>query len=176
LESIPDRILEPPIVTGLLLIAAYRDFATRSIPNRVSALLAICGLITRALAGPSALAWALGSGAALFSLLLVAHTRGVLGGGDVKLMAAVACGLALPELYRFIVLTAVAGGILAVIHLSLRCVLKGPPPVYVRPRRPSGWLRVLTVERWRVARRGPLPYGIAIACGGIVVVGSRFPW
>ncbi len=163
-------------MSGLLLLAAYRDFATRSIPNRVSALIAACGLITRALAGPYLLAWALVSATALFLLLLVAYTRGMLGGGDVKLMAAVACGLSLPELYRFVVLTAVAGGVLAVIHLSLRRVLKNPRPVGPRSGRPSGWRRVLAAERWRIARRGPLPYGVAIACGGIVVLGSRFPW
>ena len=30
--------------------------------------------------------------------------------------------------------------------------------------------RVWAAERWRILRRAPLPYGLAIACGGIWTV------
>ncbi len=160
----------------LLLFAAYRDIATRAIPNRVSVLLTACGLLSRALTGPSAVAWSATAGMLVFLVLLVAHARGALGGGDVKLMAAVACGLSLPELYRFIVLTAVAGAILAAVHLALRRALRGLAPHRPPSGGTSGWRRVLAAERWRIARQGPLPYGVAIACGGIATLGSRFPW
>jgi hypothetical protein len=32
---------------------------------------------------------------------------------------------------------------------------------------------VLSAERWRIARHGSLPYGVAIACGGIWVIVSQ---
>jgi Flp pilus assembly protein protease CpaA len=31
-------------------------------------------------------------------------------------------------------------------------------------------LRVAAIERWRIRRRGPVPYGVAIAIGGAFVV------
>ena len=160
----------------LLLLAAYHDVATRSIPNRLSVMLVACGLASSGGTGPSAVVVSVVASILLFCLLLVAHARSLLGGGDVKLMAAMGCGLSLPELYRFIMLTAVAGGVLAGIHLSLRHVVKWTGPTKVRTRPTFGLLRVVAAERWRIARRGSLPYGVAIACGGIAVVGPRFPW
>jgi prepilin peptidase CpaA len=160
----------------LLLIAAYRDVLTRSIPDSVSIILAVFGVTGRVLIGPSALAVSIVAGISLFLLLLLAHGRGMLGGGDVKLMAAVACGLSLPELYRFILVTGVSGGVLAGIHLWLRHMLKDFAPMKPPVRGTFGLYRVLAAERWRIARRGPLPYGVAIACGGIAVLGQRLPW
>jgi prepilin peptidase CpaA len=29
------------------------------------------------------------------------------------------------------------------------------------------FVRIYGVERWRIRRRGPLPYGVAIAAGGV---------
>ena len=133
--------LDPIFVTVLLLLAAYHDVATRSIPNRLSVMLVACGLASQAATGPSAVVVSVVASILLFCLLLVAHARSLLGGGDVKLMAAMGCGLSLPELYRFIMLTAVAGGVLAGIHLSLRHVVKWTGPTKVRTRPTFGLLR-----------------------------------
>jgi len=165
--------IESAVGTALLLTAAYRDLVTRTIPDRVSILLAACGLLTRALLGPQAVLISAAAAIALFALLLLAHARGMLGGGDVKLMAALACGLSLPELYRFIFVTGISGGVLAGIHLTLRRVWKDLAPMKPPSRGTAGLVRVLTAERWRIARRGPLPYGVAIACGGIAALIPR---
>jgi len=169
-------VLESAAGTGLLLAAAYRDVVTRIIPNTIPVLLAACGLVSRAMAGSPAVIQSIAASISLFLLLLIAHSKGVLGGGDVKLMAAVACGLSLPELSRFILFTGVAGGVLAGIHLWLRGVLKDYRPVKPPSRGSAGFYRVLAAERWRIARRGPLPYGVAIACGGIAALGPRLSW
>ena len=87
----------------------------------------------------------------------------MLGGGDVKLMVAMALGLSFAGNVRFFAATALAGGVLALMHLALRYL---PRPALV----PTGSVairRVYAAERWRILRRAPLPYGIAIACGGI---------
>jgi prepilin peptidase CpaA len=165
--------IETVVGTALLLTAAYRDLVTRTIPDWVSILLAACGLLTRVLIGPQAAAVSAIAAVALFALLLLAHSRGALGGGDVKLMAALAFGLSLPELYHFVFVTGICGGVLAGIHLTLRRVWKDLAPMKPPSRGTVGLFRVLTAERWRIARRGPLPYGVAIACGGIAALVPR---
>jgi prepilin peptidase CpaA len=147
----------------LFVCAAWRDLATRTIPNWASLGIAISGIASRGLGGLEAMAWSFGVAVALFAVLVLLHARGWLGGGDVKLLAAAALGLAPALMPRFLLVVALAGGALALAHLMLRRL---PGPV----RLPSGarWLRrVLTIERWRISHHAPLPYGVAIAAGGI---------
>ena len=168
--------LAAAVGTGLFLAAAYRDLATRTIPDKVSILLVLVGLTTRAVIGPTAMLISIAAGIALFLLLLLAHAKGALGGGDVKLMAAAACGLSLPEIYHFILITGITGGVLAAIHLALRRMTKDFRPMKPPSRGTAGLTRILAAERWRISRRGPLPYGIAIAIGGIATMGPRLTW
>lgn len=162
--------LVPLFIAALLLVAAWRDIATRTIPNAICLLIAISGLFDRVLDGPEFAAMSLCAAGILFVILMLAHSRGVLGGGDVKLMAAIACGLKLTAVYPFIAVTALAGGVLAVLHLLLRARLShtrpGKPPV----RGTFVLARVLAAERWRISRRGSLPYGVAIVCGGLAAL------
>jgi prepilin peptidase CpaA len=56
--------------------------------------------------------------------------------------------------------------VLSLLHLLLR---RAPPPARSATRssaRASLARRIVTIERWRIRRKGSLPYGIAIACGG----------
>jgi len=160
----------PLLIALLLLVAAWRDIATRTIPNAVCLIIAISGLFDRALDGPRFAAISLCAGGILFLILMLAHFRGVIGGGDVKLIAAIACGLKLTALYPFVAVTALAGGVLAVCHLLLRAWLS-----HARPEKPPArgalvLARVLAAERWRISRRGSLPYGVAIVCGGLAAL------
>jgi prepilin peptidase CpaA len=161
------------LVIVSLLFAACSDIATRTIPNSVSAIVAVTGLIGRVLNGPSALAASTAASGALFVLLLILHARGLLGGGDVKLIPATAIGFSLPSINHFVFVTVMAGGILAMIHLFVRWALRGRPPVAPPPRGSALLRRVCSTERWRIARHGSLPYGVAIACGGIWVIISQ---
>ena len=64
---------------------------------------------------------------------------------------------------QLLTITALAGGVLALAHLTMRLL---PHPK--RPPAGSSLVRrVYAVERWRNLRRAPLPYGVAIACGGV---------
>jgi prepilin peptidase CpaA len=100
---------------------------------------------------------------------LLVYTRGWIGGGDVKLLVALATGLPLTGVVQLLTITALAGGVLALVHLTMRLL----PYPRLAPAGSSFVRRVYAVERWRHLRRAPLPYGVAIACGGIWTVFSQ---
>ena len=155
-------ILPVILVIGLLALAAWSDLATRTIPDWISAVLALLGLGLRAANGPVAVAASLGIAGVLFFLLAALYARGGIGGGDVKLIAALALGLAPMGATRMLFGIACAGGVLAILYLALR-VLPAPQPAAPG----AGVLhRIVVAERWRGRRRGSLPYAVAIAFGG----------
>jgi len=149
-----------------LVLAALSDVAVRSIPNWLSGVVAAAGLLARATQGWAAIEWTALCAVALFVILLVIYARGGLGGGDVKLLTAVALGLAPWDTYQFIWYTAVSGGVLAAAYLVMRKL----PPVRRLQSRSNLLKRVYAAERWRIRRRGPLPYGVAIAVGGVLTL------
>ncbi|HWL80341.1 MAG TPA: prepilin peptidase [Roseomonas sp.] len=152
----------------LLAVAAWRDVTTRTIPDAASVLLALAGAGFRLWIGPQALLLSLLSAALLFGGLLFLFARGALGGGDVKLMSALALGMAPATVWDFLVLTAAAGGVLGLAYLALSWLL---PAHLARPSTSDGLLaRLGRVEAWRIRRRGPLPYGVAIAFGGAMIL------
>src|SRR4051812_19732869 len=102
------------ILLVLLGVAAWRDVATRAIPNTISLLIVLAGALSRILVGPLALALSAATAMSIFLLLMIAFSRGLLGGGDVKIMTALAVGLSPFESWRFVLVTAIAGGFLAV--------------------------------------------------------------
>lgn len=142
-----------------LCLASLHDIAARTIPNALSLAIAALGLAAHLLAGdaPPALLAALG----VFLLGILAWRCGVMGGGDVKLLAActlLAGPATAPDL---LLAVALAGGVLALVYLGLRPLL-APPAA----RRPASLLaRALRAEAWRIRRGGPLPYAVAIGLG-----------
>ncbi|MCX7384620.1 MAG: A24 family peptidase [Alphaproteobacteria bacterium] len=145
---------------GLLCWAAWTDFAVRLIPNAACAGVAVFGLVHRATAGLEAVLLSSGVALGVFVLLVVMHARGLMGGGDVKLIAAVVLGF------------------VALVHLVSRHLL-GRRPWLLLSSDLSGrgahiWHRVAAIEVWRVRRHGSLPYGVAIASGGawVLLTGS----
>jgi prepilin peptidase CpaA len=147
----------------LLAYAASTDVVSRLIPDQISIALVITGIAGQAVTSPFDLIPSFVIATVLFLVLLLAHARGWIGGGDVKLLVALAIGLSLPQLMRFLFITAMAGGVLAAVHLVMRRLPYPTSP----PVGSSILRRVYAVERWRHLRRAPLPYGLAIACGGI---------
>ena len=152
----------------LLLYVAMMDIATRLIRNEICLALALLG-IARQMGTPMQVAESLIAAAILFLLLLVIYTRGWIGGGDVKLLVALAIGLPLMGVMQLLTITALAGGGLALVHLMMRLL----PYPKLAPAGSSLVRRVYTIERWRNLRHAPLPYGVAIACGGIWTVFSQ---
>src|SRR5262245_58383423 len=152
----------------LLLYVAMTDIATRLIRNEICLALALLGIASQ-FASPMHLTESLIAAAILFLLLLVIYTRGWIGGGDVKLLVALAIGLPLAGVMQLLTVTALVGGVLALVHLMMRLL----PYPRLAPAGSSLAGRVYAVERWRHLRRAPLPYGVAIACGGIWTVFSK---
>jgi prepilin peptidase CpaA len=152
----------------LLLYAAAVDIAIRLIPNGVCLALALLGIASQ-LASPSQVAESLIAAAILFLLLLAAYQRGWMGGGDVKLLVALAVGLPLTGVVQLLAATALVGGVLALVHVMMRLL----PNPRLAPAGSSLLRRVYAVERWRHLRHAPLPYGVAIAYGGIWTILSK---
>lgn len=152
----------------LLLHVATIDIATRLIKNEVCLALALLGIAAQ-LGNPIQVAGSLIAATILFALLLVVYQRNLIGGGDVKLLVALAAGLPLKGVFELLVVTALAGGVLAFVHLMMRLL----PYPKLAPAGSSFVRRVYAIERWRNLRHAPLPYGVAIACGGVLTVLSR---
>jgi prepilin peptidase CpaA len=152
----------------LLVYVATIDIATRLIRNEICLALALLGVAAQ-LASPMQLAQSLLAAAILLLLLFVIYQRGSIGGGDVKLLVALAIGLPLTGVIELLSITALAGGVLALIHVIMRLL----PYPKLAPAGSSLVRRVYAVERWRHLRHAPLPYGVAIACGGIWTVFSQ---
>ncbi len=146
----------PSILLGLLaamlLAAAALDLRSRTIPNGLNlaiALLAIPYWGAVGLALWPDIALQLGVAALVFAAFAGVFALGAMGGGDVKLVAAVALWLPWQGVIVLLVLMSLAGGALT----------------------------LAMVARQRIARReSPLeiPYGVAIAFGGLWLIGQRF--
>lgn len=163
LPAMAMTVIPVGIALGLLAVAAWRDVALRLIPDWISIVLALLGAGTRLASGWLDLAFSAVMALVVFFLLVMAFSRGLLGGGDVKLASALVLWLSPPDCYYFLMVTAMAGGILALLHLALRGI--GPMPALE-----AGGGRVLRVELRRIRAGGPLPYGVAIMAGGYYVL------
>lgn len=152
----------------LLLYVATLDVATRSIRNEMCLALALLGIAGQ-LPNAMQVAESLISAAILFLLLFVLYTRGGIGGGDVKLLTALAIGFPLTGVIQLLTITALAGGVLALMHLMMRYL----PYPRLAPAGSSLARRIYAIERWRHLRHAPLPFGVAIACGGIWTILSE---
>jgi prepilin peptidase CpaA len=131
---------------ALLVWAALSDARDYLIPNKlplaIAALAPVWWLTTSAAALPAILA-----GAAVFVLGFVLFARGMMGGGDVKLMSAIALWAGPALVLPFLFATAIVGGVLSLVML----------PIF-RPRGAGATLAQATV-----------PYGVAISAGGLFV-------
>ena len=136
----------------LLVTAAVIDVRTFTISNRLNlsvALLAPVYWWSVALPLWPGAAIQLAAGAVVFGLLAAAFFVGVMGGGDVKLAAALALWFSPSAILDFLVIMSIAGGLLTLV--------------------------VLVVHRVRKQEGRPeVPYGVAIAIGGLAILTQRF--
>lgn len=151
------------LVAALLVGAGAQDLRSMQIANGFS--LAIAGLFVAwaaiGLVGGQMsledLALSLGCGVAMFGAGAAAFALGALGGGDVKLLAAISLFAGPQRLPGFLIITAIAGGLLGL------AILAGAP---------IGRPAVAGAGTLRARLRGGLPYGPAIAAGGLWVAAS----
>lgn len=139
-------------LAAILIVAAVIDVRTFTISNRLNlavALLAPVYWASVALSPWPGIAVQIAAAATVFALLAAAFYAGMMGGGDVKLAAALA--LWFPPLFtvKFLVLMSLAGGVLTLLLLA--------------------WHRAQKREG-----RPEIPYGVAIAFGGLAILAQRF--
>ena len=152
------------VAMTLLLLTAIGDIAKRMVPNTLSLLLALDGVVLQSIHG-NIVASCLAS-LGVFLAALFCWRAGLMGGGDVKLLAAAAL-LVPPRLVPGLVLAiAFAGGILGLLYVGLRLVVGKPP---VRCSRIL-FRRLLRIEHYRISRGFSLPYASAIAAGAAFVL------
>jgi prepilin peptidase CpaA len=136
----------------ILIVAAVIDVRTFTISNRLNATVALGAplyWLSVGMAPWPGIAIQLAAGAIVFALLAGAVFAGMMGGGDVKLAAALALWLPPVATLKFLMLMAIAGGVLTLAIL-----------VAHRVRRREG--------------RPQIPYGVAIAFGAIAVLAPIF--
>ena len=147
------------IFPALVIVAALKDVTSFTIPNWISLAL-ILAFLPAAFASSlplPGLGVHLGVGLGCLVAGIGMFAVGWIGGGDAKLFAAAGLWLGLDTLVTFLIVTALAGGALAVLLLKLRSNwARGVLPVG------PGW-----VERLREPK-GDAPYGVAIAFGALV--------
>jgi prepilin peptidase CpaA len=149
---------------ALMAVAAAEDFRRLVIPNwLVLALIAVWPLfVVTGTMTLAAVLGALGIAAAIFLVGALLFARRLLGGGDVKLLCAAALWAGPAATPELLLLTAVLGGVLSLLLLSpfgALLSLAGRPSC-----NPPGAAAI-------AGKAGtPVPYAIAIAGAGLVVI------
>ncbi len=140
------------ILAVLLVVAAVIDTRTFTISNKLNATVALLAPVYWLAVGLDpwpGMAIQIGVAIGVFLLFALAFAVGMMGGGDVKLAAALALWFPLGATIKFLVLMSVAGGVLTVL--------------------------VLIAHRLRGREGRPeIPYGVAIAFGGLAILAQRF--
>jgi prepilin peptidase CpaA len=153
---------------SLLVIAAVEDVRERRIANwltlGVAALWPLWVVVS-----PAPVAWlgALALAAAVLAVGFALFARGWLGGGDVKLIAAVSLWAGPEHMLLFALVTSLAGGVLALATLSWQRLL-GPLGLHLQALGLLGGRPAATASE-EPAAPATLPYGVAIAAGGVAV-------
>ena len=139
-----------------LFIAAISDLFTMTIPNRVSIFLLASFAV---LAPVSGLPWAeismsVAAGGLVLAVCFGFFALNIMGGGDVKLLAASAVWFS-PALGAFIVATALWGGVVTLLVLLLRA-------------QANRFAVIETVVPAQILTTKKIPYGVAIGIAGIM--------
>ena len=148
----------------LMIVSGVGDVLSMRIPNRLIIAIAAAFL-------PLALAtgmpmWLLGMNAATALILLAIgfalFSFGLIGGGDAKLMAASGLWLGFPCVLMFILMSALAGGVLAA-AMGLMSIV-----------RMEAGARSARLDNLFAALSPDVPYGFALASGAILT--TPFSW
>jgi prepilin peptidase CpaA len=147
------------VLPGAFAYAAAMDLLTLTIPNPISAALVLAFFPVGAFAGLDAWGFLthVGAGLGMLTVGILLFLPGWCGGGDAKLMAAIALWVGLDNLAAYIAYVALAGGMIATLFSTARAL---PLP------------RLLLGEPWalRLHRQDAgIPYGLALAAGALLV-------
>jgi prepilin peptidase CpaA len=144
----------------LVIVAGTGDVLSRQIPNRLVLLIAICFFPLAWAHGlpPSAMLIHACAGLAVLLAGFALFSFGFMGGGDAKLLAAVAIWFGFAGLPQLLLMTVLAGGLLALAVLAW-----------------SVLSLQAELDEWRFTRRltsarPSVPYGFAIAAGALLSI------
>ena len=145
------------LLFALLLIAAAVEDAVRlRISNITVGLVLLGAIVTAFILGLEPRMW---QNLALLVACLAIGTplfgRGVLGGGDVKLLAATFAWFNFSAAPWLLMAVSLSGGVLALLIIVLRRV---------------NWSDKARQRAILLQRRGPIPYGVAIAAGALITM------
>ncbi len=147
------------IFPGIVAFAGAMDFFTMTIPNRVSIVLVAAFFLLAPFAGLGL--YDIGTHTAAGLLILCATVAmffmGWMGGGDAKLVSAVALWIGFEHLLDYLVLVGLAGGLLGIALLAFRA--RPLPAIAAR----QAWVLRLHDQK------GGIPYGIALSAAGLVI-------
>lgn len=152
-------MLDDPFKYGLLvalaialLFAAFTDLRSRNIANWLNAGIALAAPLFWWASGLSLwpdVALQLGVAAATFAVLAGLFALGAMGGGDVKLLSALALWIAPWAFFQLLIMMSLVGGVLTLVFAGWHLA-----------RRKSG--------------RPAIPYGVAIAMAGLWTLGTSY--
>jgi prepilin peptidase CpaA len=144
--------LLPPLLAALLLVAAWGDIRSRTIPNALNgaiALLAVPWWWATDISLWPGIPIQLAIAATVLLLFGALFAFGAMGGGDVKMLTALAFWLPPIPLLNMLTIMALAGGALTL------CML-------------------ITHKLRKAQDKLEIPYGVAIAFAGLAVFGERY--
>jgi prepilin peptidase CpaA len=163
----PDMVYAVAALLCALIGAAF-DIKSRRVPNFITGPCILLGLILHLLLGGwRQLGLAVAAGLICGVVFLIFHLVGGMGAGDVKLITAVGCIAGLGQVGYLLLLTSLAGGVLAVLFALYKGRLKetltnlGALVLHFQFEgfRPHPELNVSNSQTLR------LPYAVAIAAG-----------
>jgi prepilin peptidase CpaA len=150
------------LLPTLMIVAATTDISSFRIPNWLTGLIAVLFFPMALLTGMPLVefGWHLAAGAILFALGYALFAFGLFGGGDSKLMAAAGLWFGTAQTVPFLVMTGVAGGVLALAVAGWSLFM-------------GFWHYYGTAEGGAIDQqlkkfRPKLPYGVAFAVGAIL--------
>ena len=145
------------IFPGLMFLSASMDFLTMTIPNAISALLALAYFgLAAAFLPPLAVLSDVSCGLTVLAITFAMFSMRWIGGGDAKLAAATALWMGWGSLVDYGVAASILGGLLT---LGLLMARAAPLPALAA--------RLPGVGRLHDPKCG-VPYGIALAAAGLL--------
>ena len=135
-----------------LLVAAFTDMRRRQIDNWLNGSIVIAAPLYWWSSGLSlypGVAIQLGVAVAAFAVLAILFAFKMMGGGDVKLLTALALWIEPTMFLKLLVIMALVGGLLTIV---------------------MGIIHLMKRQRDKLA----VPYGVAIAVGGLWVLGTHY--
>ena len=121
MTSLQPELTYPAAATACALVGSVFDVKSRRIPNFVTMPAFLFGLALHlALGGWRQLLSSLAAGLICAAVFLVFYLAGGMGAGDVKLILAVGCIAGLSHVAYLLVLTALSGGVMAIVWAVAR--------------------------------------------------------